>query len=130
MKPLASQAELIRPTLNLCYPTGNFCDFAHVKVCNIAQKYSEPWTIISPIMDEANVLFSSWLVLRAQHQPLSPVGECAVVTPDSILDWNHYIGIKIVFAEHSCFEPDKELACFHYSRGSVTPVTDLELALH
>jgi hypothetical protein len=53
-----------------------------------------------------------------------------MVTPDSILDWNHYVGIKIVFAEHSCCEPDKKLACFHYSRGSVTAVTDLELALH
>jgi hypothetical protein len=53
-----------------------------------------------------------------------------MVTPDSILDWNHCVGIKIVFAEHSCSEPDKELACFHYSRGSVTAVTDLELALH
>jgi len=53
-----------------------------------------------------------------------------MVTPDSILDWNHYAGFKIVFAEHSCCEPDKELACFHYLRGGVTPVTDLELALH
>jgi hypothetical protein len=81
-------------------------------------------------MDDANGLFSSWLFLRVQHQPLSPAGECAMVTPDSILDWNHYVGIKIVFAEHSYFEPDKKLACFHYSRGCVTAVTDLELALH
>ena len=52
-----------------------------------------------------------------------------MVTPDSILDWNHYVGIKIVFADHSRCEPDKKLACFHYSRGSVTAVTDVELAL-
>jgi hypothetical protein len=64
-----------------------------------------------------------------QHQALSPVRECAMVTPDSILDWNRYVGIKIVFAEHSYFEPDKKLACFHYSRGSVTAVTDLEQTL-
>jgi hypothetical protein len=81
-------------------------------------------------MDAANRLFSPWLFLRPQHQPLSPVGVCDIVTPDSILDWNHYAGFKIVFAEHSCCEPDKELACFHYLRGGVTPVTDLELALH
>ncbi len=53
-----------------------------------------------------------------------------MVTPNSILDWNHCVGIKIVFAKHSCCEPDQELACFHYSRGSVPTVTDLELALH
>jgi hypothetical protein len=81
-------------------------------------------------MEDANGLFSSWLFLPAHHQPLSPAGEGAFVTPDSILDWNHYVGTKIVFAEHSCIEPAKELACFHYSRGGVTPVTDLELALH
>jgi hypothetical protein len=83
-----------------------------------------------PNMDDANGLFSSWLLVQAQHQPLSSVGICAMVTPDSILDWNHYVGFKIVFAEHSCFEPDKKLACFHYSRGSVMAVTDLELVLH
>ena len=53
-----------------------------------------------------------------------------MVTPDSILEWNLYVAITIVFAEHSCFEPDRDLACFHYPRGSVTPVTNLELALH
>ena len=52
-----------------------------------------------------------------------------MVTPDSILDWNRYVGIKIVFAEHSYFEPDKKLACFHYLRGGVTAVTDLEQTL-
>lgn len=81
-------------------------------------------------MGDANGLFSSWLLVQAQHQPLSSVGICAMVTPDSILDWNHYVGFKIVFAEHSCFEPDKKLACFHYSRGSVMAVTDLEFVLH
>lgn len=37
-----------------------------------------------------------------------------MVTPDSTLDWNHYVGVKIVSAEHSCCEPDKKLGCFHY----------------
>jgi len=46
-----------------------------------------------------------------------------MVTPDSILGRNRYVDIKIVFAEHSCFQPDRDLACFHYPRGSVTPVT-------
>jgi hypothetical protein len=81
-------------------------------------------------MDDANVLFSSCLFLRTEHQPRAPAVVRAMITSDSILDWNHYVGIKIVFAEHSRSEPDKELACFHYSRGSVTGVTDVELALH
>ena len=51
-----------------------------------------------------------------------------MVTPDSILEWNHYVGFKIVFAEHSSCEPDQELACFHAAAWPA--VTDLELALH
>jgi hypothetical protein len=81
-------------------------------------------------MDGVSILFLSGVPLRVEQQAGSPVSVCPMVTSDSILVWNHYCGVKIVFAEHSCCEPDQQLACFHYSHRIVTTVTDLEMALH
>lgn len=55
-------------------------------------------------------------------------GSLAMDSPDSILVWNHYPGVKMKFKRLSGCLPDRFFNSF-YSLRTVTSVTDVELGL-
>jgi hypothetical protein len=97
-------------------------------VCSIAQTEMLPPRIMPPTGNDMKTKILSWLFRLTEKQAAGVMGLWAMVSRDSILVWNRYVGARMKSKRLSDCLPDRYFNPFHLL-GTVTGVTDMELRL-